>query len=82
MAARAHRAGRPGSAAISDAGNAAFLAQQPQPVNICDHLAEQPAERHLIPDDKLALFLVPRVAMLAGRWQGPGTIAQQRRWRP
>jgi hypothetical protein len=75
-------------AAVRDHGDdrdAAYIAQNSRPtqvVSIRDYLADQPAERHLIPDDKIALFVVPPVHRLVGHWQGPGTIAQMRRWRP
>jgi hypothetical protein len=49
------------------------------PKQILDPSA-QPFEAHdPIPDDKLALFELPRLWLLVGTWQGPGTIAELRR---
>jgi hypothetical protein len=51
-------------------------------VAICDQ-NQKPREIHEPPaDDKLVLFALPRVTLLEGRWQGPGTIAQLRCGRP
>jgi hypothetical protein len=56
--------------------DAALIAQNHHPTQ------DQPVERHLIPSDKLQLFAVPRIAVLIGTWQRPGTIAQLCRGRP
>jgi hypothetical protein len=42
--------------------------------------SRQPREIHdPIPTDKIALFELPRVYLIAGIWQGPGSIATLRR---
>jgi hypothetical protein len=84
MVARAHpelRGRLRGAADPMGSRDAALYTPQPQPVNICDHLAEQPVERHLVPDDKVIWFALAPVHLLRGRWQGPGSISQMRRWR-
>jgi hypothetical protein len=74
MRSRAHAGGEPGGAAdgVGKDPDAAFLSPQRQ------HAQDQPPREvyALIPDDKLALFVVPRVALLAGHVQGPGRLGE------
>jgi hypothetical protein len=58
--------------------DAAFIAQERPQAQV---VAAQPIElRDPLADDKLALFALPAVHRLCGRWQGPGSIERLRRW--
>jgi hypothetical protein len=76
MAETAHaRGAAPGAAVISlDETIAAKNSVNPVTGQGC------PVERHdPLPTDKLIWHAVPRLQLLVGTWQGPGSIAQLRR---
>jgi hypothetical protein len=79
MRAPSRPGGRPRRAAV-DLGriDAAQCSHLRKIVNVADYRAACPIERHLIPDDKLALFEAPPVTRLVGTWQGPGRIIEMR----
>jgi hypothetical protein len=55
---------------IAATDSAALARRQPSPI-----------ERHVpLPDDKVVLAELVRAHCLVGIWQGPGCIAEMRRW--